>query len=585
MKNKNLFLLACIACFFQMTFAQDPSGTCGTNLNWVFNSQTGTLTITGSGKMDNYYNGTQTPWSGLTGQITSVSLPSGLTSIGDNAFAGCSITEITIPNTVKRIGDYAFYVCSDLAIVNLGNVQSIGTRAFYQAYALEHITFPASLDTIWYEAFAYSALKEVTLPKTLEDIDLGVFEHCSHLESAVILAPLTKIPGHLFYLCSALKSVQLPDGLKTIADNAFYECTSLESVTIPSTVTVMDESFNECSGLQTITCKAVNPPTGHNRVFYNVPKDIPVYVPAGSVSAYRDHNKWGEFTNIQPIGGEPIVWQVTIVQPENGTIYVVEDIDLDAVPDNTELHFIATPAAGYEFGAWMGCNTDGSLVVKEDVSVSCTFKKTVVPADDELLFVRVKDEPTDWTGQYIITFNDMLPHSLVASNNKDFIAAQGAEQLIDINDTIHVGATFADFITITTSEGAYSLQLPDDKYIQIPGSNAVSTSDTPVGLYLHYVSNADKEGVAVANSADITASDTRIIYQNGEYFRAYTNKLTGNPNYLLPKFYRLTTDSVQTGIADTQSNQNNGKKMLIDGVLYIITPNGTMYNAQGVLVK
>ena len=58
------------------------------------------------------------------------------------------------------------------------------------------------------------------------------------------------------------------------------------------------------------------------------------------------------------------VWKVTLVQPEHGTIAIIEDIDLDKVPDGTTLHFVASPAEGYEFGSWTGCQEDGSLVVK-----------------------------------------------------------------------------------------------------------------------------------------------------------------------------------------------------------------------------
>ena len=62
-------MLAFVACTFQMAVAENPSGKCGENLNWVFDSETGTLTITGSGNMDNYSNRLQTPWSGI-GPIT-----------------------------------------------------------------------------------------------------------------------------------------------------------------------------------------------------------------------------------------------------------------------------------------------------------------------------------------------------------------------------------------------------------------------------------------------------------------------------------------------------------------------------------
>ena len=96
----------------------DASGTCGSNLNWTFNSSTGKLTITGSGSMNSWNNPSYIPWISVRLGITSVSLPAGLTSIGQNAFYLCSnLTSISVPNRVATIDYSAFTGCTGLTEV------------------------------------------------------------------------------------------------------------------------------------------------------------------------------------------------------------------------------------------------------------------------------------------------------------------------------------------------------------------------------------------------------------------------------------------------------------------------------------
>jgi uncharacterized repeat protein (TIGR02543 family) len=71
-----------------------------------------------------------------------------------------------------------------------------------------------------------------------------------------------------------------------------------------------------------------------------------------------------------------VFYKVVIIQPEHGTISVKETgVDLNAVPEGTTLHFVATPDEGYELDAWSGCAADGSLTVSDAATVTCTFKK------------------------------------------------------------------------------------------------------------------------------------------------------------------------------------------------------------------
>ena len=116
--------------------AEAYSGICGAegdNLTWSLDTETGLLTITGSGKMaDNEYPGNRAPWYDYCQSITAVGLPEGLTSIGDWAFAFCSaLTAVTIPDSVTSIGNYAFYGCSALTSATLpASVSIISSYAF-----------------------------------------------------------------------------------------------------------------------------------------------------------------------------------------------------------------------------------------------------------------------------------------------------------------------------------------------------------------------------------------------------------------------------------------------------------------------
>ena len=122
MKQKRfLGLLLALALIFGLlpqmgvtAHAEVYSGYCGgegdgSNLIWSFDEATGVLTIAGSGDMRDFDDfADKAPWSAYGGQITSVLLPQGLTSIGDRAFSACSsLTSVEIPASVTSIGDYA----------------------------------------------------------------------------------------------------------------------------------------------------------------------------------------------------------------------------------------------------------------------------------------------------------------------------------------------------------------------------------------------------------------------------------------------------------------------------------------------
>ena len=78
------------------------SGTCGTALNWTFDEATSTLTIKGSGAMDDFSQ-SAIPWANVSTFISKVNLPESLTNIGSNAFFGCTeLADVYYPGTARQ---------------------------------------------------------------------------------------------------------------------------------------------------------------------------------------------------------------------------------------------------------------------------------------------------------------------------------------------------------------------------------------------------------------------------------------------------------------------------------------------------
>ena len=252
---KKCLLLLFFTLFSFSAIHAEQSGVSG-NINWNL-SDDGTLTISGTGNMPDYYSSWDAPWYKYNQKIKTVVIENGVTNIGDCAFYYCkSLTSITIPNSVTSIGKFAFYGCSGLTSVTIGNsVTSIGERAFYGCSSLTSVTIGNSVTSIGNCAFANcTALTSVTIGNSVTSIGYGAFDGCTGLTSITIPNSVTSIGGNAFYGCTGLTSITIPNSVTSIGGFAFYDCSSLTSITIPNSMTsIGQDAFSGCSGLTSIT--------------------------------------------------------------------------------------------------------------------------------------------------------------------------------------------------------------------------------------------------------------------------------------------------------------------------------------------
>ena len=251
------------------------SGSCGENVRYELSSD-GTLTISGSGNMNNYER-TESPFynndnikkviigTGITdigeslflncSKLCSVEISDTVTKLGWNCFYGCcSLTEIEIPESVTIIDTDSFDGCINLRNVTIpDSVEIIGEEAFYGCFALADVKLPKNLKSIGRSAFRYChSLTSIELPDSLTEIDAGSFFCCTGLEKVKIPDSIVKIGSSAFSGCTALKEINIPDSVVSIDNNAFRECSSVTELNIPdSVVNLGSRVFSYCSSIQT----------------------------------------------------------------------------------------------------------------------------------------------------------------------------------------------------------------------------------------------------------------------------------------------------------------------------------------------
>lgn len=318
MKTKHLFLAIILTCMYMPARGTIYTGVCGENVTWSLDSETKVLTISGEGEM--YHEGHFSDtlhWQGnklyssirsvviepgVTNvgywafgnceNLTSVSLPDGITVVEEDAFYNTGLTSIVLPNTVQRVEKAAFSDCKSLQSCDLGRgVKYIGEATFYNCYVLEHLRWSDCLETIdgciFWNLSSQAGVGELPIPlcdtlyfpptfrsmkcicvSNMPNVPVAVWNarhpddpsgvssplnigvgYGYSFKKIIVGADVEYIPNYLFYGYLG-DTLLLPEGVTHIGKNAFQGCKNLRYVNFPDAVRYIGkEAFKGCKAL------------------------------------------------------------------------------------------------------------------------------------------------------------------------------------------------------------------------------------------------------------------------------------------------------------------------------------------------
>ena len=167
-----------------------------------------------------------------------------VTAICESAFDGCSdITSVTVPSTIARMDDNAFFECTSLTAVHISDLEAwcniqFGNEASTDDYSnpiyyarhlflneeeIVDLIIPESIDTVKARAFVRcNGLQSVTFHDGVKSIGIASFRECDGLTSLQIPNTVEEICAYAFLYCGNLSSVRLSDSIECVGTQAFY---------------------------------------------------------------------------------------------------------------------------------------------------------------------------------------------------------------------------------------------------------------------------------------------------------------------------------------------------------------------------
>lgn len=356
-----------------------------------------------------------------------------VTKIGNSAFDNEQLIEIvSIPSSVTSIGENAFEECTNIwKIVILGDsITSIGKGAFKDCHSLQEIILPPHITSIEDETFSscYS-LMSITIPKGVTSIGSDVFQYSTSLENIFVeednemfthvrgvlfnkkkksivkypsgntnthyslLPGITHIEEDAFYEAEHLVSISIPESVRSIGKSAFVWCTSLKNITIPKNVAYIgEEAFRSCDSLEYIEVDKKNTTYIHidGVLFNSIEKSLVRYPSNKKDTSYRvPHGIIA--TEVHSFNRSKYLKEVTflptVTSLGNGSFYqctslehVVLPQELTSIPrglfaECSSLTHITIPNNVTSIGslAFLNCSSLENIVIPDKVTTIGTY--------------------------------------------------------------------------------------------------------------------------------------------------------------------------------------------------------------------
>ncbi len=183
-------------------------------------------------------------------------------------------------------------------------LRSIDRRSLADTYNMATITLPPQLEEIEERGFwSATGITHITLPSSLRKMNAFSFYHCEKLIDITIPGGVDAVPHRAFMWCEKLVQVTLQEGVSSIDSDAFRYCVRLQEISLPASLkSIGHRAFFGNQHIKMITCEAPVPPALGEDVFDpRVCSETTLFVPQGSLGAYRSAEGWKLFRYISEL--------------------------------------------------------------------------------------------------------------------------------------------------------------------------------------------------------------------------------------------------------------------------------------------
>ena len=169
-----------------------------------------------------------------------------------------------IPFGAHYIEDEVFSDCPYEAVTLPDSVEQIGVCLFQNSKVLEKVKLPVNLTDLTPYLFANCvSLQKVTMPTTVKEFPEGLFYNCSSLLEIPFRAGIKELPENVLAGCSSVRSLVIPETVEKISSNAASNCTALTTLVLPKALyELADDAFEGCNSITKIRISE------ENRLFY-----------------------------------------------------------------------------------------------------------------------------------------------------------------------------------------------------------------------------------------------------------------------------------------------------------------------------
>ena len=235
-------------------------------------------------------------------KITTVTIPSSVTSVGNNAFNNCSSLTNLVWNA-KNCSSNGNMTTSNITQVTIGSGVEVLPNSFVSGSKITSVSIPGSVKTIGsYAFYGCAGLKNVSIPNAVTLIDYGTFYGCTGLTSISLGNSVQTISNEAFSGCTGLASITFPNSVTNISNYAFFGCTNLNTISLPNSVfSIYYGAFMGCTKLAKVYCRAIMPPVMDNSDMFDAVtyQNAILYVPDLTYGYYIQTNPWKLFHEIK----------------------------------------------------------------------------------------------------------------------------------------------------------------------------------------------------------------------------------------------------------------------------------------------